>query len=161
MCCSRVSGGDPKSWADVGLSVFTMDNGILKWTKEGQDGKVRNDQNLYDVFAILADYYGVYVDKMVDSDGERLDMIKKIYSPSIQSDYNYPAAFMDQEDITRIAEIETDLQSYAEQVKAGIVKDGISDADWKAYLDKVDQMGLKELLELKQKGFDMFYKLTN
>lgn len=142
-------------------NTFTMDNGMLKWTKEGQDGKVRNDQNLYDVFAILADYYGVYVDKMVDSDGERLEMIKKIYSPSIKSDYNYPAAFMDQEDITRIAEIETDLVSYAEQVKAGILKDGISDSDWEAYLDKMDQMGLKELLELKQKGFDMFYKLTN
>ena len=32
---------------------------------------------------------------------------------------------------------------------------------WSAYLDKMDAMGLSELLELKQKGFDMFYELTN
>ena len=142
-------------------NVFTMEDGMLKWTEEGQDSKVRNDQNLYDVFAILADYYGVYVDKMVDSDAARLEMVKNIYSPAITSDYNYPAAFMEQEDITRIAEIETDLKNYAEQTKAGIVKDGITDEDWNAYLEKMDSMGLSELLELKQKGFDMFYELTN
>ena len=56
---------------------------------------------------------------------------------------------------------ETDLKNYAEQTKAGIVKDGITDEDWNAYLEKMDSMGLSELLELKQKGFDMFYELTN
>ena len=39
-------------------NVFTMEDSMLKWTQEGQDGKVRNDQNLYDVFPIFADYYG-------------------------------------------------------------------------------------------------------
>lgn len=68
---------------------------------------------------------------------------------------------MDQSDITRIAEIETDLKTYAEQVKADIEKDGITDDAWKAYLSKLDDMGLKEFIELKQKGFDMFYQLTN
>ena len=46
-------------------------------------------------------------------------------------------------------------------VKAEIVKDGITDDAWNAYLDTMDAMGLSELLELKQKGFDMFYELTN
>lgn len=41
------------------------------------------------------------------------------------------------------------------------MKDGITDEDWNAYLEKMDSMGLSELLELKQKGFDMFYELTN
>ncbi|MCI5699000.1 MAG: hypothetical protein MR308_01190 [Lachnospiraceae bacterium] len=54
-------------------------------------------------------------------------MVKTIYSPSITTDYNYPVAFMEQEDITRNAEIETDLKTYAEQVKAEIIKDGITD----------------------------------
>ena len=98
---------------------------------------------------------------MLDSDAQRLEMVKTIYSPAITNDYNYPAAFMEQEDITRIAEIETDLKNYAEQEKAGIVKDGITDEEWDAYLEKMDSMGLQELLELKQKGFDMFYELTN
>ena len=98
---------------------------------------------------------------MVDSDGLRFNMISTIYSPHINSDYNYPAAFMEQEDITRIAEIETDLAKYAEQVKAEIVKDGIDDDGWNAYLEKMNQMGLEELITLKQKGFDMFYELTN
>ena len=88
-------------------------------------------------------------------------MVKTIYSPSITTDYNYPVAFMEQEDITRNAEIETDLKTYAEQVKAEIIKDGITDNAWRAYLDKMDAMGLFELLELRQKGFDRFYELTN
>lgn len=142
-------------------NVFTKEGDMLKWTEEGQDGKVRNDQNLYDTFAILADYYGVYVDKMVESDGLRLNMVSSIYSPSISSDYNYPAAFMEQEDITRISEIETDLKKYAEQVKAEIVKDGIDDNGWNDFVEKMNQMGLEELITLKQKGFDMFYTLTN
>lgn len=143
-------------------NVFTMEDGMLKWTEEGAaDAKVRNDQNLYDTFAILADYYGVYVDRMMDSDAERLKMIQELYAPYITSDYNYPSAFMEQEDITRIAEIETDLKTYADQVKAEIVKDGITDEGWQAFQDKMNEMGLQELIELKQKGFDMFYELTN
>ena len=54
-------------------------------------------------------------------------MVKTIYSASITTDYNYPLAFMEQEDITRIAEIETALKPYAEQVKAEIIKDGTTD----------------------------------
>ena len=50
---------------------------------------------------------------------------------------------------------------YWYQVKAEIIKDGITDNAWRAYLDKMDAMGLSELLEMKQKGFDMFYELTN
>ena len=50
---------------------------------------------------------------------------------------------------------------YWYQVKAKIIKDGITDNTWRAYLDKMDAMGLFELLELKQKGFDRFYELTN
>lgn len=142
-------------------NTFTMEDGMLKWTEEGTDGAVRNNQNLYDVFAILADYYGVYVDHMLEADQTRHDMISSVYSPTITSDYNYPAAFMEQEDITRIAEIETDLKTYAEQVKAEIVKDGITDEAWDAFKAKMEEMGLSELLELKQKGFDMFYELTN
>lgn len=143
-------------------NVFTKDGDMLKWTEEGAaDGKIRNDQNLYDCFAILSDYYGVYVDRMLDSDALRLEMVSTIYSPSITSNFNYPAAFMEQQDITRISEIETDLKKYAEQVKAEIVKDGITDDTWKGYLDKLNQMGLEELITLKQKGFDLFYELTN
>ena len=50
---------------------------------------------------------------------------------------------------------------YWYEVKADIIKDGITDDAWSAYLDKMDAMGLSELLEMKQKGFDMFYELTN
>ena len=50
---------------------------------------------------------------------------------------------------------------YWYQVKAEIIKDGITDNAWRAYLDKMDAMGLFELLELKHKGFDRFYELTN
>ena len=52
-------------------------------------------------------------------------------------------------------------QVKAEIIKDGITKDGITDNAWRAYLDKMDAMGLFELLELKHKGFDRFYELTN
>ena len=48
---------------------------------------------------------------------------------------------------------------YWYQVKAEIIKGGITDNAWRAYLDKMDAMGLFELLELRQKGFDRFYEL--
>ena len=50
---------------------------------------------------------------------------------------------------------------YWYQVKAEIIKDGITDNAWRAYLDKMDAMGLFELLELRQKGFNRLYELTN
>ena len=133
------------------------DDGTLSFTEEGiSDGIVRGNQNLGGIFAILAEYYGEYVD-MLPGTQKRLDMIKENYTPYIDSDYYYPAAFMTQEEINQITQIETDLKPYAESVKAEIVKNGISDADWEAYLQKMDEMKLQKLMELKQKGFDEFW----
>ena len=134
------------------------DDGTLAFTKEAiDDGLVRGNQKLGGIVAILSEYYDEYVD-MLPGTRKRLDMIKENYTPYINNDYYYPSAFMTQDEINKITQIETDLKPYAESVKAEIVKSGISDADWDAYLKKMDEMGLKELIELKQKGFDEFWE---
>ncbi|WP_018751993.1 extracellular solute-binding protein [Paenibacillus sanguinis] len=112
-------------------------------------------QNIRGSFAVLADYYGKYVN-MQSNTAERVEMIRTIYAPHIKSDYYYPSVYLNAEDITRVSQIETDLRPYAESKKAEWIMKGGVDTDWESYLKKLDDMGLPELLRLKQQGFDAF-----
>lgn len=127
---------------------------------ENQDltfDQISNNQNLNSFYAILEEYYNDGLE-MRPEDVKRLEIIKRDYAPYIMDEYNYPPVFMTTEDLESISQIETDLKSYAESQKSKFVKNGVSSEDWDAYLKKLDSMKLDELIELKQKGFDDFYK---
>lgn len=118
--------------------------------------ELRMKTNLGGPLAILDSYYGVYTTKPDDA-ALRLDIMKELYAPAMQCDYNYPPIFFDIDTTNRITQIETDLKPYAEAQKATWIMNGNVEAEWDAYIDKLNQLNLQELLELKQAGLDNYF----
>ena len=106
--------------------------------------------------AILDEYYGVYTTKPDDA-MLRLNVMKDLYAPYMQCEYNYPPVFFDIDTTNRITQIETDLKPYAEAQKASWIMNGNVEAEWDAYIEHLNQLNLQELLDLKQAGLDTYF----
>ncbi|GLX68896.1 ABC transporter substrate-binding protein [Paenibacillus glycanilyticus] len=105
---------------------------------------------------ITNDEFGTLVD-MEPRAKQRLDELKQYYFP-YQVKENYPFVFFSAEDLDKINQIETQLKEYTKQMKAKWLMDGGVDKEWDGYLKKLDQIGLQELLQIYQKGYDDFKK---
>lgn len=152
------------NWGTYGDT--TQDN-IFELTEDGSlkhlpipEGVVpyelRMKTNLGGPLAILDEYYGTYTTKPDDA-MLRLDIMKELYAPYMQCDYNYPPVFFDIETTNRITQIETDLKPYAESQKAAWIMNGNVEAEWADYIDHLNQLNLQELLQLKQEGLDSYF----
>ncbi|TYP71884.1 ABC transporter substrate-binding protein [Paenibacillus methanolicus] len=105
---------------------------------------------------ITKDAFGTLVD-MEPRAKQRLDELEKYYFP-YQVKENYPFVFFSAEDLDKINQIETQLKEYTKQMKAKWLMTGGVEEEWDGYLKKLDQIGLQELLEIYQKGYDEFKK---
>lgn len=121
------------------------------------------DESPYDVrvrqmvggpLAVLDSYYDTYTTCPPDA-VERMEAVKS-YVPDMKYETVYPNVFMSQEDAETVARYETDLKQYAEQKKADWILNGKVDEQWDEYLKKMDSLGLKEYLEIKQKYLDNY-----
>ena len=135
--------------ADGTLAHLAIPDGVVPY-------ELRMKTNLGGPLAILDEYYGVYTTKPDDA-ALRLDIMKELYAPAMQCDYNYPPIFFDIDTTNRITQIETDLKPYAEAQKATWIMNGNVEAEWDAYIDKLNQLNLQELLDLKQTGLDNYF----
>ena len=79
----------------------------------------------------------------------------------MECDYNYPPIFFDIDTTDRITQIETDLKPYAESQKAAWSMNGGVAEEWDAYITKLSEMNLQELLQLKQTGLDNYFASMN
>lgn len=118
--------------------------------------ELRMKTNMGGPLAILDEYYGVYTTKPDDA-MLRLNIMKDLYAPYMQCDYNYPPVFNDIDTTNRITQIETDLKPYAEAQKAAWIMNGNVEAEWDAYIEHLNQLNLQELLQLKQTGLDTYF----
>lgn len=156
------------NWGTYGeegkANIFTMGENaqgqpMLKHLELGDASpvEVRQAQSVNGPLAVLNDYYDVYVTQPDDAKW-RLDHMHETYLDSMHSKYVYPNVFMSIEDTNRITQLETDIQKYAQEKKADWVLNGGIDEGWDAYLKKMDDYGLQEYLQIKQKYFDAFQK---
>ncbi len=104
--------------------------------------------------AVLNSYYGKYTTCPPDA-LERMDFVKS-YVKEMKYDMVYPNVFMSQEDSETLAQCETGIKQYAEQKKAEWILNGGVEKEWDSYLQKLDQLGLKKYLEIKQKYLDAY-----
>ena len=88
---------------------------------------------------------------------ERLDVMKDLYAPYMQMDYNFPPVFLDSDTTARITQIEADLKPFAESQKAAWIMNGNIEAEWDGYISTLKAYGLDELLGLKQAALDNYF----
>ena len=117
--------------------------------------EVREAECVGGPLAILDEYYDVYV-TCPDDAQYRLDWIKDIYTPDMNTKYVYPNVFMSQEDSEELSNLFADVTKTINAKKSDWIMNGFTDADWDEYLESLDAYGLDKILEIKQKYLDEY-----
>lgn len=130
---------------------------MLKHMDLGENSpvEIRENQSVNGPLAILNEYYGVYMTEPDDAKW-RLDNMHAAYLEDMNSKYVFPNVFMSIEDTNRVSQLDTDIRKYAEQMKASWILNGGIEKEWDEYLRKMEDYGLSEYLEIKQKYFDNY-----
>lgn len=119
--------------------------------------EVREAQSVGGPLAILNEYYNVYV-TVPDDAQYRLDWIKDIYTPDMNTKYVYPNVFMSQKDTEEISNLLADIKAEINTKKSDWIMNGMSDEDWNEYIKKLDAYGLQRFLEIYQSYLDKYFE---
>ena len=142
------------------FELGTNENGeqMLKHAPLGDASpvEVREAECVGGPLAILDEYYGVYV-TCPDDAQYRLDWIKDVYTPDMNTKYVYPNVFMSEADTKKLSDLQADVQKCINSHKADWIMNGFTDADWDAYIEELNSYGLEEYLSIYQKYLDLFY----
>jgi len=86
------------------------------------------------------------------------DSTIKNYIP-YEVDKTLPSLSLPEEDAIEIAELETNLITYYQEMMAKFIRgEADIDRDWDAYLKELDNIGLKRYLEILQEAYDRTMK---
>lgn len=137
------------------LSTNAEGGEMLKHLPLGDESpvEVREAQSVNGPLAVLNEYYDVYV-TMPDDAKWRLDNMHETYLKDMNSKYVYPNVFMSIEDTNKVSQYDTDIKKYVQQKKADWILNGGVEEEWEEYLTKLEEYGLSDYLEIKQRYFD-------
>ena len=147
-------------WKYCGLDVVTNDKGepMLKhaWLGDASPVEVREAECVGGPLAILDSYYGKYV-TCPDDAQYRLDWIKNVYTPDMNTKYVFPNVFMSSDDTKQIANLNPDIYKCVNAAKADWIMNGFTDADWDKLQSDLQAYKLNDYLAIFQKYLDAYY----
>ncbi|TNJ53653.1 extracellular solute-binding protein [Paenibacillus hemerocallicola] len=83
----------------------------------------------------------------------------ELYKPYIAPEERvYPTLYMSEEENKRLSVLETDVMTYVRKMEAKWIVEGGIEGEWDKYVQDLKKMGLDELLQIKQNGYDRFVK---
>ncbi len=118
--------------------------------------EVREAESVNGPLAILDSYYGVYV-TLPDDAAYRLNWIKDVYTPDMNTEYVYPNVFMNANDNKECSNLNADLRKCINTAKSDWVMNGFTDADWDRFQNDLKAYGLDKYLEIHQKYLDAYF----
>ena len=118
--------------------------------------EVREAESVNGPLAILDSYYGVYV-TLPDDAAYRLNWIKDVYTPDMNTEYVYPNVFMNANDNKECSNLNADLRKCINTAKSDWVMNGFNDADWDRFQNDLKAYGLDKYLEIHQKYLDAYF----
>ena len=68
-----------------------------------------------------------------------------------------PGFWFNAEESSEINTISMELKSYASEMRARFIIDGITDASWNEYVSNIENIGGSRLVEIYQVAYDNFY----
>jgi putative aldouronate transport system substrate-binding protein len=88
---------------------------------------------------------------------QRLDDLEEHYAPYLEPE-NYPSVFFTEEELTELSQLETEILDLVDQQRARWIVDGGVEAEWDAYLDQLESMGLERMVEIYQAALDRYHE---
>lgn len=136
--------GEAWEWNDEGKWVFTTGN------RDELNEILRSecptlDTNGFFLFERKAmDDLNVYLIRLVEQNYEP-------YWP----DEIYPSVYFDKETLEQLNVLQSGIEAYVDQMKARFITgDASIDTDWDRYLATLENMGLSEMMEIYQSGYE-------
>jgi len=81
----------------------------------------------------------------------------EIYKPHIvPEEMTYPNMYVTEEQNQRLSVLGTDIMTYVRQTEARWIVEGGVEQDWEKYLQDLTNMGLSEMMDIKQAAYDTF-----
>ena len=125
------------------------------WLGDASPVEVREAECVGGPLAILDSYYGVYV-TCPDDAQYRLDWIKNVYTPDMNTKYVYPNVFMNTDDTKKVSDLSADLNKCINTARADWIMNGFTDADWNQFQSDLQSYKLDEYLSIYQKYLDAY-----
>ena len=119
--------------------------------------EVREAECVGGPLAILDSYYDVYV-TCPDDAQYRLNWIKDIYTPDMNTKYVFPNVFMTTDETKKISDLNADIYKCINTARAEGIKNGFTDADFDQLQSDLAGYKLDEYLGIFQKYVDEYYK---
>ncbi len=126
-----------------------------KWLGDASPVEVREAECVGGPLAILDSYYDVYV-TCPDDAQYRLDWIKNVYTPDMNTKYVYPNVFMSAEDTKTISNLNADIFKCINAARADGIMNGFTDANFEKLQADLKAYGIDQYLSIYQKYFDAF-----
>ena len=128
-----------------------------KWLGDASPVEVREAECVGGPLAILDSYYDVYV-TCPDDAQYRLNWIKDIYTPDMNTKYVFPNVFMTTDETKKISDLNADIYKCINTARAEGIKNGFTDADFDKLQSDLAGYKLDEYLGIFQKYVDEYYK---
>ena len=146
--------------AQAGEVGFTGKPAIYKWLFNWGENQ---NTHLYETF--LINMKAEWKELMAIEMGSGYNQEKILYDSTIKNyipyevDKTLPSLSLPEEDAIEIAELETNLITYYQEMMAKFIRgEADIDRDWDAYLKELDNIGLKRYLEILQEAYDRTMK---
>jgi putative aldouronate transport system substrate-binding protein len=92
----------------------------------------------------------------------RADAIKEYYKDyTVPVDRIYPPVIFTPQQLEKLKSLETDIKGFVSQSMARWITEGGVDAGWDAYIQKLKEMKVDELIQIRQEALDAFNKSGN
>jgi putative aldouronate transport system substrate-binding protein len=119
--------------------------------------EVREAECVGGPLAILDSYYDVYV-TCPDDAQYRLDWIKDVYTPDMNTKYVFPNILMTADDAKTLSNLNPDIDKAIKEARADGIMNGFTDAQFEELQTKLQGYKLDEFLGIFQKYVDEYYK---
>ena len=126
------------------------------WLGDASPVEVREAECVGGPLAILDSYYDKYV-TCPDDAQYRLDWIKDIYTPDMNSKYVFPNVFMSSDDTKTISNLNADIYKCINSFRADGIMNGVTDASWEKLQNDLKAYKVDDYLAVFQKYLDAFY----
>ena len=127
------------------------------WLGDASPVEVREAECVGGPLAILDSYYGVYV-TCPDDAQYRLDWIKDVYTPDMNTKYVFPNILMTADDAKTLSNLNPDIDKCIKEARANGIMNGFTDADFADLQTKLEGYRLNDFLAIFQKYVDSYYK---
>lgn len=130
---------------------------VMRELKEGEtEGELKGRLELWGPHAQLAEHFGsVY--HMEARAQQRLDDLRDFWFPNVTNFETFPNVTFEIEELDTLNELLEDIDQFVAEQTANWLRNGGIEDEWQDYLERLDRIGLQEVLSIWQTALNRYH----